>query len=92
MGNVGSMKWTAGLLAVAMWPASAAAAADGWQRDGRDLLRNFNNMYNPCVVETPGPYRYKMWFFGWAARRTNPGVPGCDAIFHAPWGQAGNRQ
>jgi sucrose-6-phosphate hydrolase SacC (GH32 family) len=24
-----------------------------------------------------------MWFFGWAAGHANPGIPGCDAIFHA---------
>lgn len=56
---------------------------EGWQRSGRPLLTNFDNMYGPCVVETPGAYRYRMWFFGWAAGHTNPGVPGCDAIFHA---------
>jgi len=60
-----------------------AFAAPEWQRDERSLLTNFNNMYNPCVVETDGEYRFKMWFFGWAAARTNPGWPGCDAIFHA---------
>ncbi len=54
-----------------------------WQRNKRSLLTNFNNMYQPCVVETGGKYPYKMWFFGWAAARTNPGWPGCDAIFHA---------
>jgi len=36
----------------------------------------------PCVVETAGPYRFRMWFFGWATAEGNPGVPGCDAIFH----------
>jgi len=40
-------------------------------------------MYNPCVVETDGEYRFKMWFFGWAAEQSNPKWPGCDAIFHA---------
>ncbi|PHR98979.1 MAG: hypothetical protein COA78_25510 [Blastopirellula sp.] len=59
------------------------ASGEPWQRDQRSLLKNFNNMYNPCVVETGGEYRYKMWFFGWAASRTNLGWPGCDAIFHA---------
>lgn len=54
-----------------------------WQRDAEPLLTNFNNMYNPCVVEVGGKYRYRIWFFGWAAGHTNPGVPGCDAIFHA---------
>jgi len=60
-----------------------AASGEGWQRDKRSLLTNFNNMYNPCVVETGGVYAYKMWFFGWAAAYTNPEVPGCDAIYHA---------
>ena len=55
----------------------------GWQRDNRSLLTNFNNMYNPCVVETGGEYRFKMWFFGWATAKTNPGIPGCDAIYYA---------
>jgi hypothetical protein len=54
-----------------------------WQRDQRDLLTNFDNMYQPCVVETGGEYPYKMWFFGWAAARGNPDWPGSDAIFHA---------
>ncbi len=62
---------------------TTAFCADDWERNKRDLLWNFNNMYNPCVVETGGEYRYKMWFFGWAASGTNLGIPGCDAIFHA---------
>lgn len=60
-----------------------SSAEEQWQRDKRSLLTNFNNMYNPCVIETGGEYRYKMWFFGWAAKHTNPAWPGCDAIFHA---------
>ncbi|MDP6118327.1 MAG: hypothetical protein QGG53_41210 [Planctomycetota bacterium] len=63
---------------------SMASAAHGqWERNHRPLLTNFDNMYNPCVVEAGGVYRYKMWFFGWAAGHSNPGIPGCDAIFHA---------
>lgn len=59
-------------------------SAEEWQRDKRDLLTNFANMYQPCVVETGGEYRYRMWFFGWAVGPVgNPGVPGCDAIFCA---------
>lgn len=54
-----------------------------WQRDRRNLLMNFNNMYQPCVVETGGEYRFKMWFFGWATATANPGIPGADAIYHA---------
>jgi len=74
-----SLGWTASVILSAV-----AATADGaWERDARPLLTNFNNMYNPCVVETGGEYRYKMWFFGWAADHANRGVPGCDAIFHA---------
>ena len=53
-----------------------AASGSQWQRDPRSLLTNFNNMYNPCVVETGGLYRYRMWFFGWAADATNTGTPG----------------
>ena len=63
--------------------AIAVTAGEDWEREARPLLTHFNNMYNPCVVETEAEYRYKMWFFGWAAGHANPGVPGCDAIFHA---------
>ncbi|MFP6669634.1 MAG: hypothetical protein VB876_20150 [Pirellulales bacterium] len=59
------------------------APAGQWQRDKGSRLTNFNNMYNPCVVETGGDYRYRMWFFGWAADHSNKNVPGSDAIFHA---------
>ena len=54
-----------------------------WQRDMKSLLSNFNNMYNRCLVEVGGENLYHMWFFGWAAGDTNPGILGCDAIFHA---------
>lgn len=64
-------------------PASAANAPDGWQRDPEPLLTNFNNMYQPCVVEVGGEWRYRMWFFGWSTATANPGLPGADAIFHA---------
>jgi hypothetical protein len=59
--------------------------ASDWIRNKTPLLTNFVNMYNPCVVETPGEYRYKMWFFGWAASRCNHdlSLTGCDMIFHA---------
>ncbi|MEM7393397.1 MAG: hypothetical protein AAF492_13720, partial [Verrucomicrobiota bacterium] len=60
-----------------------AFADEPWQRDRRSLLTHFVNMYNPCVVETGGAYRYRMWFFGWAADHANREFPGCDAIFHA---------
>ena len=74
-----------GVLLVTLLVMGTAAATPGenWERDARPLLTNFNNMYNPCVVETQGEYRYKMWFFGWAEGHANPGFPGCDAIFHA---------
>ena len=59
-------------------------ASEGqWQRAQVNLLTNFNNMYNPCVIETGGEYRYRMWFFGWAANHSNKNIPGSDAIFHA---------
>lgn len=55
-----------------------------WERVGRDLLWNFDNMYQPCVVEFPGEtYRYRMWFMGWSHGHSNPRWPGSDAIFHA---------
>jgi len=65
--------------------AFAASAESQWERDPQPLLWNFVNMYNPCVVETGGEYRFKMWFFGWSAHHANQGAswPGCDAIFHA---------
>lgn len=70
-------------LSVLILSAAVATSTGVWERDNRSLLTNFNNMYNPCVVETGGEYRFKMWFFGWAAGATNPDIPGCDAIFHA---------
>jgi predicted GH43/DUF377 family glycosyl hydrolase len=69
------------LLVCLSWAYSASAQP--WQRDERSLLTNFDNMYNPCVVEVGGEYRYRMWFFGWAADHANKGIPGADAIFHA---------
>ncbi|MEN6457790.1 MAG: hypothetical protein ABFC63_02580 [Thermoguttaceae bacterium] len=54
-----------------------------WQRDPTPLVKNFNNMYQPCVVEVGGEWRYRMWFFGWAADYSNTKMPGCDAIFLA---------
>ncbi|MFI5385852.1 MAG: hypothetical protein ACHQ50_06995 [Fimbriimonadales bacterium] len=64
--------------------ALAASSRDqAWERDPTPLLTNFNNMYQPCVVEVGGEWRYRMWFFGWAAGFANPGLPGADAIFHA---------
>ena len=72
------------LLSLVIGVASTLAASGSqWQRDPRSLLSHFNNMYNPCVVEAGGLYRYQMWFFGWAADHTNKDTPGCDAIFHA---------
>jgi predicted GH43/DUF377 family glycosyl hydrolase len=71
-------------MTIAIFVLSIASASTGeWERDPRPLLTNFNNMYNPCVVETGGEYRYKMWFFGWASGHSNPNVPGSDAIYHA---------
>ncbi len=55
-----------------------------WQRPGQDILWNFHNMYQPCVIEVPDDaWPYRMWFFGWATEDTNPDIPGCDAIYHA---------
>lgn len=70
-----------GIASAADEPANAAAS---WQRETAPLLWGFNNMYNPCVVEVGGEWRYRMWFFGWAAKHANAGMGwGCDAIFHA---------
>ena len=63
--------------------AGCAASGQKWERNQKNLIYNFNNMYNPCVLETGGIYKYKMWFFGWATGTANPNVPGADAIFHA---------
>ena len=62
---------------------AAQETEEKWQRDNASLLANFNNMYNPCVVEVGGEYRYLMWFFGWANDHANKEFPGCDAIYHA---------
>jgi hypothetical protein len=58
--------------------------ASSWDKPQRNLLWNFGNMYQPCVIEFPGEeFRYRMWFFGWASEDCNPGFAGCDAIYHA---------
>ena len=55
-----------------------------WEKTGRDVLRGFDDMYQPHVIHEPGnAYPFKMWFFGWAVQDCNPGYPGCDAIFFA---------
>ena len=67
-----------------LWaPEMEGGKPEAWQRDPTPLLTNFNNMYQPCVVETGGEWRYKMWFFGWSVDVANSDVPGADAIFHA---------
>lgn len=71
------------IIVALLFSAHCVPSEQQWQRDKQSLLTNFNNMYNPCVVETGGNYRYKMWFFGWAADHTNEGIPGADAIYHA---------
>ncbi len=56
----------------------------GWERSGTNLIWNFNNMYQPCVVERPGlEHPFLMWFFGWSTDDTNTAFAGCDAVFHA---------
>jgi hypothetical protein len=59
--------------------------AQGFDRTYTNLLAGFTNMYNPCVIEddVDPNYRYKMYFFGWAANDCNAGYSGCDAIFVA---------
>jgi hypothetical protein len=63
--------------------AGALGAAEDWQRERVPILAGFYHVYQPCVVETGGAWRYHMWFFGWAAAPTNPDDPGCDAIYLA---------
>ena len=56
-----------------------------WQRDGKNVLAGFVNMYHASVIQVDdAEHPYRMWFFGWAAADCNPGAGGgCDAIFHA---------
>lgn len=58
-----------------------------WQRDGKNVLSGFRNMYNFHILHEPNAeYPFKAWFFGWAVEDCNrniPGFTGCDAIFHA---------
>jgi len=55
-----------------------------WETPRRDLLWNFDNLYNANVLYFPGrEYPYLMWLFGWSAEDGNPAYPGADAIFHA---------
>jgi len=44
-----------------------AAGCRGLQRESGPILAGFHHVYQPCVVETGGDWRYRMWFFGWAA-------------------------
>ncbi len=86
------------ILAAVLSGAAASWAADGsgrnealrrdrsklWHRSGKDVLWGFRNMYAAKVVRVPDTaYPLRMWFFGWTVKDTNPGMPGCDAIFHA---------
>ena len=79
----------AGTTALAAPPSSRPDQdLSAWERPCVDLIKNFDDMYQPCVVATPGDpagYGYKMWFFGWAVTDCNKdkGTSGCDAIFHA---------
>ncbi len=58
-----------------------------WQRNGKTLITNFNNMYNLHVIKVKDKsYPYRGWFFGWATadlNRSIPGYTGGDAIFAA---------
>jgi hypothetical protein len=81
MKRIRFLLWLATLLGFTWEPLFAAESA--WERDPTPLLTNFENMYQPCVVEVGGEWRYRMWFFGWAADVGNSTLPGCDAIFCA---------
>lgn len=82
-----------GQLIMAVLVVSAAVPAIGekytdltpqWQKNGKNVLHGFKNMYNSHVVHEPGEeYPFKIWFFGWSWEDCNPGFSGCDAIFFA---------
>ncbi|MGC9053391.1 MAG: hypothetical protein ACP5KS_05860 [Candidatus Hydrogenedens sp.] len=58
-----------------------------WQKNYKDILSGFGNMYNFHVLHEPGAeYPFRAWFFGWAFEDCNRNIPnfkGCDAIFTA---------
>jgi len=53
-----------------------------WERNGKNVIYGFRNMYQLEVVDDPDDvaYPFKGWFFGWMVEDGNPGFPGCDAI------------
>lgn len=92
-GGVGLLP-VVGLVVSMLFPAIAIAQdpdlnrpyqeMSAWERDKKDLLWGFSNMYQPCVVPVPDKeYPFRMWFFGWAVGIGNRGYPGVDAIFLA---------
>lgn len=57
-----------------------------WQFDHKPVLGPFHNLYNARVVQVPDKvYPFRMWFFGYAVKDSNPwhGRFLGDAIFHA---------
>ncbi len=59
-----------------------------WEAPHQTNLQGFYNLYNPRVVKVAGSrWRFRMWFFGWAAGENNPqppdGAPIGDAIYYA---------
>ncbi len=58
-----------------------------WQKNYKDILSGFGNMYNFHVIHEPeSEYPFRAWFFGWAVEDCNRNIPefkGCDAIFTA---------
>jgi hypothetical protein len=65
-------------------PAIPVQPGDRYERFDGDLISGFYNMYQPDVVEVPGAdYRYRMWFFGWAADASNsPGMSRAPGARH----------
>jgi hypothetical protein len=89
--------WQVVLLMAAATPCLAQFAAPAsperlvdltseWEFDHQAVLGPFHNLYNPCIVKVEDvEYPYRMWFFGWAVKDSNPWGERFlgDAIFHA---------
>lgn len=58
-----------------------------WQKNYKNILSGFGNMYNFHVLHEPEEdLPFKAWFFGWAVEDCNRNISdfkGCDAIFIA---------
>jgi len=58
-----------------------------WQKNYKNIISGFGNMYNFHVLYEPNAeYPFRAWFFGWAVEDCNRNISdfkGCDAIFTA---------